>query len=93
MKQQTPKTISAAEPPRISYPCVWSYKVIGENRELLQEAILVACAPEPVQISSSRASRGGKYHSLEARIEVRDEAHRLAIFARLKTHPAIKVLF
>jgi hypothetical protein len=93
MKRQNPPTISTPAHPEISYPCIWSYKVIGEDRELLKEAILVACAPDPVQISYSRSSRGGKYHSLEARIEVRDEESRLAIFARLKSHPAVKVLF
>ena len=79
--------------PEISYPCTWSYKVIGEDQDFLREAILVACAPDPVKISISRSSRGGRYHSLEASIEVRDEQMRLAIFYRLKNHPAVKILF
>lgn len=79
--------------PEISYPCTWNYKVIGEDRDFLREAILVACAPDPVEISVSRSSRGGRYHSLEASIEVRDEQMRLAIFDRLKNHPAVKILF
>jgi len=79
--------------PEIFYPCVWNYKVIGEDRDLLREAILVSCAPDPVEISASRSSRGGRYHSLEASLEVRDEQMRLAIFDRLKNHPAVKILF
>ena len=79
--------------PEITYPCLWSYKVIGENHDALREAILVACAPHPVDITYSRASSSGKYHSLEARLVVADEVARLAIFDCLKTHPAVKILF
>ncbi len=79
--------------PEICYPCLWSYKVIGEDRDLLREAILVCCAPDAVELSASRSSRGGRYHSLEASLEVRDEQMRLAIFERLKNHPAVKILF
>ena len=79
--------------PEITYPCIWSYKIIGENREFLKEAILVACAPHPVDITYSRSSSGGKYHSVEARLVVENEAARLAIFDALKTHPAVKILF
>lgn len=93
MKHQLPQPTSTVKRPEITYPCTWSYKVIGESRELLHEAILVACAPDPVQISPSRSSRGGKYHSIEAKLEVRDESTRIAIFERLKTHPAVKILF
>ncbi len=76
----------------IIYPCIWSYTIIGEDCESLREAILTACAPNPVQITHSHTSSGGKYHSMEARLEVRDEAGRLAIFDLLKTHPAVKIL-
>lgn len=78
--------------PEIVYPCIWSYKVIGEEADHLRQAIILACAPHPVKISVSRSSRGGRYHSLEATIEVGDEATRLSIFERLKNHPAVKIL-
>ena len=90
MKHDTPQP---PERPEIAYPCIWSYKVIGEDRDLLREAIIVACAPHPVKITNSHTSSGGKYHSMEASLEVRDEATRLAIFDALKTHPAVKILF
>lgn len=78
--------------PAIVYPCIWSYKVIGEQADPLRQAIILACAPHPVEISVSRSSRGGRYHSLEATVEVGDEQTRLAIFDRLKNHPAVKIL-
>lgn len=67
--------------------------MIGVDTALLREAILVACAPDPVEITHSLTSSGGKYHSLEARLTVKDEATRLAIFAALQSHPAVKILF
>ncbi|MBB5347593.1 DUF493 domain-containing protein [Desulfoprunum benzoelyticum] len=78
--------------PHIVYPCIWSYKVIGEEADLLRQAILQACAPHPVKITVGRSSRGGRYHSLEATIEIGDEQTRLTIFERLKNHPAVKIL-
>ena len=77
----------------ITYPCIWSYKIIGEDRQFLREAFLIACAPHPVEITDSYTSSGGKYHSMEARLVVQDEATRLAIFDALKAHPAVKILF
>ena len=84
---------SSQERPEITYPCLWSYKIIGEDQDFLREALLVACAPHPVDITHSRASSGGKYHSMEGKLVVQDEATRLAIFDSLKTHPAVKILF
>lgn len=78
--------------PHIVYPCIWSYKVIGEEADLLRQAILLACAPHPVKIAAGRSSRGGRYHSLEATIEIGDEQTRLTIFERLQNHPAVKIL-
>ena len=92
MKHDMPQS-TPPQRPEITYPCIWNYKIIGEDREFLREAILVACTPHPVQITHSHTSSGGKYHSLEASLVVQDEATRLAIFAALKTHPAVKILF
>ena len=88
MQQQSPP-----RRPEITYPCLWSYKIIGEDQDFLREALLLACAPHPVDITHSRASSGGKYHSMEGKLVVQDEATRLAIFDSLKTHPAVKILF
>ncbi len=91
MKNKIPKSLRK-QLSEIIYPCIWSYTIIGEDRQSLREAILTACAPNPVQIVHSHTSSGGKYHSMEARLEVLDEAGRLALFARLQTHPAIKII-
>lgn len=84
---------SSPKRPVITYPCLWSYKIIGEDQDFLREALLVACAPHPVAITHSHTSSGGRYHSMEGKLVVQDEATRLAIFDALKTHPAVKILF
>ncbi len=80
------------ERPELDYPCTWEYKVIGEDCNLLEEAIISACSPLGVKISYSHSSSSGKYHSLNAELEVPTEEVRLAIYERLKSSPAIKVI-
>jgi len=78
--------------PDISYPCLWEYKVIGEDRQLLTEIICTTCAPEVPDIVLSNVSSSGKYFSLNATLTVEDEKMRLDIFDRLQKHPAVKMV-
>ena len=78
--------------PEIEYPCTWVYKVIGCDCTLLKEIIVSACAPQDVKISHSNTSSGGKYHSLNAELTVKDEAIRLAIYENLKNSPGVKFI-
>ncbi len=78
--------------PDIQYPCLWAYKVIGEDCTLLKEALVNACAPLETKISHSQSSRKGKYHSLQAELTVPSEEVRLAIYQRLQDDPAIKIV-
>jgi len=76
--------------PEITYPCPWTYKVIGEDRMLLDAAIVAACAPLEVLISSSHRSSKGRYLSVNAEVVAPNEEVRLAIFERLKASLAVK---
>jgi len=78
------------ERPEIEYPCTWVYKVIGRDYTLLKEVIVSACAPQDVKICHSNTSSGGKYHSLNAELNINDEATRLAIYDALKNSPGVK---
>jgi uncharacterized protein len=78
--------------PEIDYPCLWVYKVIGNDPESVREAITAACTSNPVKISPSHSSSGGKYWSLKAELEVKDENMRLAIYQSLTRHPAVKLV-
>ncbi|MCP4343675.1 MAG: DUF493 domain-containing protein [Desulfobulbaceae bacterium] len=80
------------ERPDIEYPCTWVYKVIGEDCSLLKDVIVAACSPLPVKISHSHASSKGKYHSLNAELEVSSEEIRLKVYETLKCSPAVKII-
>lgn len=78
--------------PEIHYPCQWQYKVIGTDIKDVEEAIKEICAPIPVTINYSHSSSSGKYHSLNAEVEVQDDEARLSLYRALHDHPAIKVV-
>jgi hypothetical protein len=80
------------ERPEIEYPCTWVYKVIGEDCSLLKDIIVSACSPLPVKISHSHTSSKGKYHSLNAELEVPTEEVRLRIYELLKCSPVVKIV-
>jgi hypothetical protein len=80
------------ERPEIEYPCIWVYKVIGEDCSLLKDIIVSACSPLPVKISHSHTSSKGKYHSLNAELEVPNEEVRLRIYDLLKCSPVVKIV-
>ena len=86
------QAVASPKRPEIDYPCTWVYKVIGQDHTLLKEVIITACAPEDVTISHSNTSSGGKYHSLNAELTVKDETTRLAIYESLKCHPMVKLV-
>ena len=64
----------------IEYPCQWLYKVIGTDREKLQQAIMETIGTTPCEISLSNTSSSGKYLSLNVEITVQDEEERNAIY-------------
>ena len=80
-----------AKTPEIIYPCLWLYKVIGEDATTLARAINATC-PAPAVIVPSKTSSSGKYCSLNVEIVVADEATRLAIYQNLKNHLAVKMV-
>ncbi len=87
-----PKPISCKTKPDINYPCLWLYKVIGENKQELLQAIQSVCGKDGVDISPSHSSSAGKYSSFNVELEVKDEAFRLSIYEELKKHREVKVI-
>jgi putative lipoic acid-binding regulatory protein len=75
--------------PKIDYPCTWSYKVIGRDRERLSDAIASVLTGREHTISPSRMSKGGAYHCLNVALMVESKAVRLDLYERLRAHPAV----
>ena len=84
--------LDSSERPEIEYPCTWVYTVIGEDCSLLKDTIVSACSPHAVTISHSHSSSKGKYHSLNAELEVPNEKVRLQVYETLKCSPVVKII-
>lgn len=75
----------------IEFPRQWEYRIIGKNREQIEQATFELC-DKPYEIAPSKASRHGNYHSmvLKITVESREEMHEL--FMALKHHVHITMV-
>lgn len=78
--------------PQIEYPCVWQYKIIGQDRSALLAAITQYVQDSPHVLSDSNVSSGGKYISMRLEVTVHDEAQRLQFYRNFAEHSAVKVV-
>lgn len=76
----------------IVYPCQWSYRVIGRDREGVRGAVEGVLSGREFLLYYSKSSTGGKYHSWNIDLVVGDEEERNAIFAQLSNHPAVMMV-
>jgi uncharacterized protein len=76
----------------LEYPCNWCYKVVGEEREKLENAIREVIVEREHTISHSNTSRSGKYISLNLDLLVHNEDDRTFIYEALKAHQHIKMV-
>ena len=77
---------------KLEYPCNWSYKVVGEEREKLENAIREVIVEREHAISHSNTSRKGKYISLNLELLVHNEEDRQFIYEALKAHQHIRMV-
>ena len=83
--------------PVVEYPCLWGYKIIGQEENSLRGAVkecLDTClqpnsGDREYELGLSRSSKGGKYVSLSLNLTVQDQDERDAIFAALTDRPEI----
>ncbi len=78
--------------PEISYPCLWQYKLIGQDRNQLLEAIKQCVTESPYTLNDSNTSSGGKYVSMSLELTVNDEPQRLKFYRDFAAHAAVKVV-
>lgn len=79
--------------PEITYPCPWSYRVIGADEERLRAAIGFVVGDLQHSLRLANESSTGRYRSLALEVVVRDEAHRYSIFDALGKHPDVRFVF
>jgi len=77
---------------KIVYPCQWSYRVIGRDKEGVREAVEAILCNREFLLYYSKGSTGGKFHSWNVDLVVRDEGERNDLFAQLKGHSAVTMV-
>ena len=78
--------------PKIDYPCAWQYKIIGFSREDIRRVVAEHVRVEPLPLTDSKVSSGGRYVSMNLEITVHSEKERLELYTLLTADPAIKVV-
>ncbi|MDD2791053.1 MAG: DUF493 domain-containing protein [Sulfurimonas sp.] len=76
----------------LSYPCSWSYKLIGYEKEAIQKAIHEVILEREHSLTHSNASKSGKYISMNLDLVIVNEDERNFIYEALKTHQNIKMV-
>ncbi len=79
--------------PEITYPCAWSYRVIGADEQRLRAVIVKVLGDTEHSLRLAHESSHGRYRSLALEVVVRDEAHRNSIFSALGQHPDVRFIF
>ncbi len=78
--------------PEIHYPCEWQYRIIGEDKTAMHQAITTSVAALACSLTDGNISSGGRYLSLSLVVTVRDDAERLRLYQLLAGHPAIRMV-
>ncbi|KAA3619670.1 MAG: DUF493 domain-containing protein [Calditrichaeota bacterium] len=76
----------------ISYPCVWQYKIIGNNADVLRDSVENVINTEKFMLSVSNKSSKGKFVSYNLAVTVESNEHRLELFDRLKKIKEVKMI-
>jgi uncharacterized protein len=79
--------------PEITYPCEWSYKIIGNNIDKILEAIENAVSGLKYDVTPSNISKNGNYYSLNLTLTVPNEVVRDLIYQKLDSSDSIKIVF
>lgn len=76
----------------LQYPCSWSYKLIGYEKDAIQKAIHDVILEREHNLTHSNASKTGKYISMNLSLIIHNEDERNFIFEALKKHQNIKMV-
>ena len=76
----------------LTYPCSWSYKLIGYEKQALQKAIHDVILEREHDLKHSNNSKTGKYISMNLSLIIQNEDERNFIFEALKKHQNIKMV-
>lgn len=78
--------------PDIHYPCCWQFRLIGEERGAIIQAVQAVIDLSACTLSDGNISSGGRYLSVNVEMMINDEAERLRLYQQFAAHPAIRVV-
>jgi putative lipoic acid-binding regulatory protein len=78
--------------PEIEYPCPWNFKIIGQNETLMRLAIAEIVGSQTHTLVLSKYSAQGNYCSLDLKMVVQSEPHRVETYTALVQHQNIKIV-
>jgi len=76
----------------IKYPCLWTYRIIGTDKTLLQQLVTECLAQKKYELTAGNTSSKGKYISLNLETRVTSQKERDDIFHRLNNSPVVKMI-
>jgi putative lipoic acid-binding regulatory protein len=76
----------------LEYPCSWTYKLIGHEKEAIQKAIHDVILQREHNLNHSNNSKTGKYVSMNLDLVIQNEDERNFIYEALKAHQDIKMV-
>jgi len=80
----------ADRPPKIEYPCAWTYRLIGTSDPEIRELVGGLLGDRPFELERSHASSGGNYVSMKLPVTVENDVQRLMLCRRFSRDPAIR---
>ncbi len=80
------------EKPDITYPCQWSYRIIGTHEAPIKNSVEALVTDKKYKLVSSNTSSSGKYVSMALSLIVDTEEERLSLFNALKANDEIKMV-
>ena len=78
--------------PDIDYPCQWSYKIIGRDKDKLLACIKEIMGNKRYTCSVGNVSKTGKFTTYNTSCKVEDETERNKIFKYFEDHAAVEMV-
>ena len=76
---------------QINYPCKWEYRIIGEEREVIEKQVFDLML-KPYSLEVKNRSKQGKFISMHLIVEVDSEEDRNQIFRKLQQIERVKMV-
>jgi len=76
----------------LEYPCNWCYKVIGNDKESVTNAVKDVLDEREHKLTHSNNSKSGKYVSMNLDMLVHNEDDRKELYQILNDHEHIKMV-